>query len=99
VKQLLADVWRDPDPQGSPGMDCPSCHAHALLDCAVFIDPSNNSAMYCLACTKEFDNLGLCKGCGCFWPKDDEKFKITGQLLCADCQDRIRREEDEKYWQ
>lgn len=99
VKQLLVDVWRDPDPQGSPGMECPSCHAHALLDCAVFIDPSNNDAMYCLACTKEFDNLGLCKGCGCFWPKDDENFKITGQLLCADCQDRIRREEDEKYWQ
>ena len=26
VKQLVADVWRDPDPQGSPGMDCLDWH-------------------------------------------------------------------------
>lgn len=99
VKQLIGDVWRDPDPQGSPGMDCPSCHAHTLIDGAVFIDPSNDDTLYCLACTAEFKSrdLGTCAACGCPWFKDDEHFKTSGQLLCADCQHRIRLEH-EKHW-
>ncbi|NEB80015.1 hypothetical protein G3I40_33080 [Streptomyces sp. SID14478] len=101
VEQLIADVWRDPDPQGSPGMDCPFCCAHTLIGGAAFIDPSNDDAFYCLSCTREFKSLdlGTCVGCGCPWFKDDEHLKTSGQLLCADCQRRIRLEDDEKYWQ
>ncbi|MFF5881027.1 hypothetical protein ACIQ9M_34355 [Streptomyces californicus] len=81
--------------QGSPLIECPDCHAPTLTDSADFADAK--VTLYCTTCASRFTlaELGNCAACGCYCPIGPVE---TGrQLLCADCDRRIREEEEEHY--
>ncbi|MFJ2109482.1 hypothetical protein ACIOHH_33480 [Streptomyces microflavus] len=83
-------------PTGSQLNECPDCHGPTLTDSAEFAD--TRVTLYCTTCAVRFDSSELrnCAACGCYCR--EEALPETGQILCTDCQERILREEHERYW-
>ncbi|MFF3127733.1 hypothetical protein ACFVRD_36815 [Streptomyces sp. NPDC057908] len=92
----LAYVLQTADHQDTPLAECPGCHAPTLTDDAEFAD--GKPTLYCTSCAMRYApaELGNCAACGCYWPISDTE--AGRQLICADCDRRIRQEEDERHW-
>lgn len=86
------------DPEG-PWHDCPECGYSTLIPGTLFVKPPDEGVLHCLNCAARFrmEALTHCTGCGAPWLIEKA---VGGQTdLCPECCDRIRREEDERYWQ
>ncbi|MCY1649282.1 hypothetical protein ACN6LF_004661 [[Kitasatospora] papulosa] len=92
----LAYVLQTAEVQDTQLAECPGCHAPTLTDEAEFADGKNT--LFCTSCARRYSpaELGTCTACGCYWSIGD--VEPGRQLICTDCDDRIRREEDERYW-
>ncbi|MDQ0798186.1 hypothetical protein [Streptomyces sp. B1I3] len=92
----LADYLRAGRHPGSPLDECPGCYAPTLTDDAEFAD--GKATLYCTNCASRYApaELGNCAACGCYWPIDDTE--AGRELVCANCDRRIRQEEDECSW-
>ncbi|MEU9535850.1 hypothetical protein AB0D00_26525 [Streptomyces sp. NPDC048213] len=92
----LAYILQTAEVQDTQLAECPGCHAPTLTDEAEFADGRNT--LFCTSCAKRYSpaELGTCTACGCYWSIGD--VEPGRQLICTDCDDRIRREEDERYW-
>ncbi|MFF1399377.1 hypothetical protein ACFVZD_36965 [Streptomyces sp. NPDC058287] len=88
----LLTVYRFTDDRDAPGHDCPNCSCPTLIERMSFAD--GKETLYCTSCRARPvpADLGSCNGCGRYWPWDTAH-PDTGQILCLECQERIRREE------
>lgn len=89
----LIECYRSRDEWDDPGRDCPNCSCPTLIDGMSFVD--GKDTLYCTSCrTRPVPaDLGRCNGCGRHWPAN-AAHPDTGQILCPECQEQIRREED-----
>ncbi|MEV7381871.1 hypothetical protein [Streptomyces lydicus] len=92
AKDLLT-VYHLRDDRDDPGHDCPNCGCPTLIDGMSFAD--GRETLYCTSCrTRPVPaDLGSCNGCGRYWPRDTAH-PDTGQILCVDCEEQIRLEEN-----